>query len=74
MATQNVIDVLDRSMRDPVFGQKFKENPEAVLAELDHDFDEEEKEVLMSRDMDTIREELTEKKAWYGISIAGIVI
>lgn len=74
MAINNVIDVVDRSMRDPVFGQKFKDDPEAVLAELEHDFDEAEKEALVSRDMDTLREELKEKKAWYGISIAGIVI
>lgn len=73
MATKKVIDVVDRSMRDPVFGQKFKDDPEAVLAELEHDFDEEEKEVLVSRDMDALREELKEKKAWIGIAVAGII-
>lgn len=74
MSTENIIAVVDRSMRDPVFGQKFKANPDAVLEELEFEFDDDEKELLASRDANEIREEIAEQKAFWGISIAGIVI
>lgn len=73
MSANNVAAVVDRSMKDPVFAQKFKANPDAMIEELDCDLDDSEKETLASLDANEIRDEIGEKKALWGIAIAGIV-
>jgi len=73
MLKNNVAKVVDRSMKDPVFAQKFKANPDTMIEQLDCELEDSEKEVLASLDANEIRDEIAEKKAFYGISIAGIV-
>ncbi|WP_372909693.1 hypothetical protein [Salinigranum sp.] len=74
MTVNDVADLVDLSMRDPAFAQKFNANPDAVLDEIEHDLDESEQQILTDGDQEAIKEEILEKKSFWAISIAGIVI